>query len=335
MPSLKSCLVATYLRHTRKKAFVSAEGLNAWIARARLTETHRPPAAIARKVAITQHEVEGRTVYEVRPNGTEKPSRRVVYFHGGAFVFEITSFHWKLIAEMAERLDAQVTVPIYPIAPEHRFEDIFSMALATYLKVLDDVPADDIVFMGDSAGGNMAVVLSMMAAERGLPVPARQVLISPGLDMTLENPAVMEAAASDPWLDIEGGLEALRHYAPHMDPADWRISPINGDLSILPPTLILAGGADVLTLDTVRFAERAAAVGTEIELVVEPGMVHVWPLIEMPEAFIAKSRIVSWLTGEAEVVTSGRWLPNLPLPSFAQLAANASRTFETAFRRRV
>ncbi len=331
MPSLKSRLVATYLRHTRKKAFVSAEGLNAWIARARLTETHRPPAAIARKVAITQHEVEGRPVYEVRPRGNVRPSRRVIYFHGGAFVFEITAFHWKLIAEMAERLDAQGTVPIYPIAPEHRFEDIFGMALATYRKVLGEVSASDIVFMGDSAGGNMAVVLAMMAAQDGLPMPARQVLISPGLDMTLENTAVLEAAASDPWLDIEGGLEALRHYAPHMDPADWRISPINGDLSVLPPTLILAGGSDILTLDTVRFVEKARQAGADVELVVEPGMVHVWPLIDMPEAVLARRRIVGWLTGATDAPTAAGWLPRRP--SMAQFVANASRVVETALRR--
>lgn len=297
MPSLKSRIVAVYLRHTRKRAFASAVEMNRWIERARRSEDHRPPRAVARRLEIDVHAVEGRPVYEVAPRGGVRDDRRILYLHGGAYVFEITPFHWRLIAEMAERLGARVTVPIYPIAPEHRFEDMFGMALATYRTLLASTPAENIVFMGDSAGGNMAVVLTMMAAQQGLPLPARHVLISPGLDMTLENPDVVRAARLDPWLDIEGGLEAIRHYAPHIDRSDWRISPIKGDLSVLPPTLILAGELDLLTLDTVRFAELARRAGVEVEIDVEPGMIHVWPLIDMPEARRARDRIVSWLEG--------------------------------------
>jgi acetyl esterase/lipase len=297
MPSLKSRAVALYLRHTRKRAFASASELNRWIARARLTEDHRPPAAISSRLDIRRHAVCGHRVYEVTPRGGNR-DRRILYLHGGAYVFEITSYHWNLIAEMAERLDAQITVPIYPIAPEHRFEDMFDMALETYRGMLPETRAEDIVFMGDSAGGNMAVVLTMMAAEEGLPPPGRHVLISPGLDMRLENPGLAEAARRDPWLDIEGGLEAIRHYAPHLDRADWRISPITGDLSVLPPMLILAGGLDLLTLDTMAFAERARGAGVDVELMVEPGMVHVWPLIDMPEARKARSLIVEFLNSD-------------------------------------
>ena len=311
MPSIKSRVVSTYLRHTRKKAFSSAAEMNRWIARARTFEDHCPPASVARRLDISSRRVAGHTVYEVRPRAAD--DRRILYLHGGAYVFEITPFHWRLIGEMAERLKARITVPIYPIAPEHRFEDMFGMVAETYRGMLAETEADNIVFMGDSAGGNMAVVLTMMAAEEGLPLPARHVLISPGLDMTLENPEVVEAAARDPWLDIEGGLEAIRHYAPHIDRADWRISPIKGDLSVLPPTLILAGGLDLLTVDTVRFVELARVAGVEVDLVVEPGMVHVWPLIDMPEARHARNRIVAWLGDDAAPsrVPGGR----MPLPN--------------------
>lgn len=295
MASLKSHAVAFVLRHTRKKAFRSAEGLNRWIARARLTEDHRPPAPVAARVAVTRREVGGGRVYEARPKSGPRSPMRILYMHGGAFVFEITPFHWRLIAEIVERTGARVTVPIYPLAPEHRFEAIFAMAMATYRSVLAETDPRDIVFMGDSAGGNMAVVMTMMAAAEGLPLPARHVLISPGLDMTMENPEVVEAARRDPWLDIDGGMEALRHYAAHIDRADWRISPIKGDLSVLPKTLILAGTRDMLTPDTTRFATLARQAGADIELVVEPGMIHVWPLIDMPEARRARDRIVAWL----------------------------------------
>ena len=109
-------------------------------------------------------------------------------------------------------------------------------------------------------------------------------LISPGLDMSLSNPDVFEAAKIDPWLAIPGGLEAIRLYAEGFDRSDWRISPVYGDLSVLPKTLLLTGTRDILHPDCLVFAERARDAGVEVELFVEPGMIHVWPLIAIPEA---------------------------------------------------
>lgn len=293
MPSLKSHLVALFLRHTRKKAFSSAEEMNRWIAAARKVETHRPPADFARRLAVSEREIDGFPVYEVAPRGGAQHRERILYLHGGAYVFEITRYHWRLIAEMAERLGARITVPIYPIAPQHDFHAMFGMAMKTYSAMADE--PGDIVFMGDSAGGNMAVVMTMMAAEKGWRLPSRHVLISPGLDMSLSNPAIYDVEKRDPWLGIPGGLEAIRHYSAGIDTSDWRISPIYGDLSVLPPMLILTGTRDLLYPDTVAFTEKARAAGVDVDLVVEPGMVHVWPLIEMPETRRARDRMIAFL----------------------------------------
>ena len=305
MPSLKSRLVALILRLTRKKAFASAEGLNTWIARSRKVEDHRPPARIAARIDVTRRVFAGETVYEARPRG--RPGRRrIVYLHGGAFCFQLTPYHWDIIAEMTERLDARITVPIYPLAPEHRFDEIFGFGMKLYRDVIGKAAPGELIFMGDSAGANMAVVLTMIAAKEGLPAPGRHVLISPGLDMTLQNPETLEMESVDPWLGVPGGLEAIRLYAEGMDRADWRISPIMGDLSVLPPMLILAGARDMLTPDTVRFARKAAEAGVEVELVVEPDMIHVWPLIDMPEARVARDRIVEYLAEDVAVTLDRR-----------------------------
>jgi acetyl esterase/lipase len=295
MPSLKSHLVSLVLKHSRKKAFTSPEGLHRWIAHSRRTQTHRPPPRYAAQLRISERRVHGFPVYEVAPRGRPAAGKRILYLHGGAYVFEITPYHWSLIAELAERLDAHVTVPIYPIAPEHDFHAMFGMVHAVYEDVLDEIAAEDVVFVGDSAGGNMAVVLTMMAAEAGLPTPSRHVLISPGLDMSLSNPLTHAAERLDPWLGIPGGLEAIRLYAPGMDRTDWRISPVYGDLSVLPRTLLLVGSRDMLTPDSLVFAEKARAAGVDIEVLHGEGMIHVWPLINMPEARRARDRIVAFL----------------------------------------
>ncbi|ESX74104.1 MULTISPECIES: alpha/beta hydrolase [unclassified Mesorhizobium] len=298
MPSLKSHVVSFVLRYSRKKAFSSPENLQRWIAYARKTENHQPPASLQSRLEITTRTISGFPVYEIAPKAGER--RRILYLHGGAYVFEITPYHWRLIADMADRLGFGITVPIYPIAPEHDFHAMFGMVGAVYRQMFGETGANDIIFMGDSAGGNMAVVLTMMAAQDGLPLPSRHVLISPGLDVSLANPEMYEAERNDPWLGIAGGREAIRLYSAGIDPTDWRISPVYGDLSVLPKTLLLTGSRDLLTPDNLIFAEKARAAGVEIEVVHEQGMFHVWPLIDMPEARRARDSIVAFLTNETD-----------------------------------
>ncbi|TJV03502.1 MAG: steryl acetyl hydrolase [Mesorhizobium sp.] len=303
MPSLKSHFVSFVLRYSRKKAFSSPENLQRWIAAARKTEDHHPPVSLQQRFDIQTRAVDGFPVYEIAPRAGER--KRILYLHGGAYVFEITPYHWHLIADMADRLGYAVTVPIYPIAPEHDFHAMFGMVGDVYRQMLDETDPEDIVFMGDSAGGNMAVVLTMMAAEQGLPPPSRHVLISPGLDVSLANPAVFEAERNDPWLGIAGGREAIRLYSAGMLPTDWHISPVYGDLSVLPKTLLLTGSRDLLTPDNLIFAQKARSAGVEVELVYEEGMFHVWPLIDMPESRRARQHIVAFLNDVGAPISQG------------------------------
>lgn len=324
MPSLKSRIAAFVVRRTRKKVFSSAAGMNACIRAERLIEDHRPPRKLRRPLKIRRRRVAGMPVYEVRPAGRPRRwpgSMRLVYLHGGAYLFEITHHHWQMIADMAHRLDACVTVPIYPLAPEQTVDRTFRQMLRLYRRLLRETPPQHLVLMGDSAGGHMAVVMSMMAAEEGLPVPSRQVLISPGLDMSLTNPQLRELERVDPWLGIDGGLEALRLCAPDIDRTHWQISPIYGNLAALPPTMILTGTHDLLSADNVRFAQKAAERGIDVELMVEEGMMHVWPLIDMPEAYVARDRIAAFLRSTRPHPVARPAAPASAPPARAPLAA--------------
>ncbi|MEC9343334.1 MAG: alpha/beta hydrolase [Pseudomonadota bacterium] len=294
MPSLKSHVFAFVLKRTRKKSFASVEGMHARLKAARKTEDHRPPGELGARVDITERRVGNAPVYEVVPK-SGAGAMRIVYLHGGAYLFEITAHHWKLIAEMAERLDARVSVSIYPLAPETTAPTVVEAGMALYRDVLKETQAENIVFMGDSAGGNMALVMSMTAALEGLPQPAAMVLISPATDLSMANPAIAEVEKRDPWLGTPGGMEATRLYAGTLEFTDWRISPLYGDLSVLPPTLILTGTHDILNPDTHLLAEKARRAGAQVELFEEKGMFHVWPLLDMPEARTARDRMVTWL----------------------------------------
>jgi acetyl esterase/lipase len=292
MASFKSHFIAFVLKHTRKKAFRSVEGLHARIAQMRPVEDPKPGDRILARLEITEHRIEGATVYEAKPK-SGAVTRRILYLHGGAYCFEMTPFHWNLVAQLAEELNAHVTVPIYPLAPENDFHRIYQVARAVYRQVFTENP--NAMVAGDSAGGNMALVLTMMAAEDGLPLPHKLALISPGIDMTMANPETIEYAKSDPWLDVEGGRESVRLYKAGLDYGDWRISPMYGDLTVLPPTILFSGTRDMLYPDSVVFAGKVKAAGGHVDLVTGKGMIHVWPLIDMPEALPARRRLVEFL----------------------------------------
>lgn len=303
MPSLKAHLVAFVLRNTRKKAFRSPEGLQALIDRTRKIQDHRPPARISARLDIETREVAGWPVYEARPRGTD-PSRRILYLHGGAFCFELTPFHWSLIADMAERLGAHVSVPIYPLAPEYNFHDAYAFAGAVWRDVVSR--DGEVIVMGDSAGGTMALVLSMMAAQEGWARASRLVLLSPAVDATLTNPQTHEIAAIDPWLDIPGGRYAFEQFAADLEFSDWRISPIYGNLAVLPPVLLFTGTRDMLYPDTLSFAEKARTAGVDVTTEIGDRMFHVWPLIDMREARQARDRIVEWVKASRPAMTNDK-----------------------------
>ena len=313
MPSLKSHFIAFIVGHWHRTAFTSAEGLHEWINWARQRESDLPPPSFSVRFDVSTREVDGFPVHEVRPKQV-RSRLRLLYLHGGAYVFQISRYHWRLIGELADRLGAAVTVPVYPLAPEHDFHAVFGMTMQVYRGLLNDMPASDVAFVGDSAGGNMAVVMTMLAADEGLPSPAAHVLISPGLDMSLANPDIFEFAKFDPWLAIPGGLEAIRLYAPGIERTDWRISPLYGDLSVVPKTLLLTGTRDILHPDCLVYVTKAREAGVDVELVAEPGMIHVWPLIAMPEALRARDRIVTFLR---EVDGKGNDAMTRPAAEFA------------------
>lgn len=295
MPSIKSRLFTLLLRHTRKKAFASPEGMQRRLVAARKKEDYRPPSNLERRVDIKERKVGTMPVYEVSAKGSS-PNKRIVYLHGGAYLFEISAHHWKLIAELAERLPVQISVAIYPLSPEHKVDEIISASMALYRDLLTNVSAENIILMGDSAGANLAVVMAMQAAQEKLPLPNRMVLISPPFDRSMSNPEIHEVEKKDPWLAVSGAVQSRDLNIGDLAPDDWRVSPIFGDISVMPPMMLLTGTHDITNPDTRVFAQNAKALGVEIELVEKEGMFHVWPLIDMPEGREARDKMVEYLS---------------------------------------
>jgi monoterpene epsilon-lactone hydrolase len=254
----------------------------------------RPSASMQRKFDISLSTRHGYEVYTVAPRSIPTAGN-VIYLHGGAYVEDIHRWHWGFIARMVKRLGMTFTVPLYPLAPEHDCAAANAFVLGVYRDFLASHNQSQLLIMGDSAGGGLAMSLAMQAIEAGIPEPAGLVLLSPWLDVTTSDPLQHEIEKVDPLL-MRSGLEAAgRWYAGALATDDPRVSPLYGQIAGLPPTLMFCGTHDILVTDARRLADRAEAEGADIEYHEEPRMMHVYPLMYFPESRKAQDIIARFV----------------------------------------
>ena len=253
------------------------------------------PAPIPRwlrtRCDIQRDTVLGSTVYRLRPrrggSGLE-----LIYVHGGAYVAPLSRFHWRIIRELIRETGANVTVPLYPLAPEHGYQQAYALLYAVYREVLASAPASRVVLAGDSAGGGLALGMTMDMRGRALPLPAMLVLFSPWLDVTMSNPEAAAIAPRDLVLGLEGLRLAGSWWARGDDPRSPRVSPLFGELGGLPPIVVFQGTDDVFLPDVRLLRDRVLAAGGDLTLHETPGAFHVFVAATVtPEARTAFRRV--------------------------------------------
>lgn len=267
----------------RAAASSTPEGHAALIARNRKAGVAPPPASLKRRFVLAEHTVDGSTVLTLCQKGAGT-RKHILYLHGGAFELELLREHWAIIAGLAERLAAGITIPLYPLAPKHDYRAAHALIDAIYDDLVERVGADCLVVAGDSAGGTLTLTLGQRLRQRGNSVPAAFVLFSPWGDLTVSDPAQTEIAKRDKVLSISRARAAGKAWAGSLAPNDARINPLFASMEGLPPTLIMSGTNDILNSDAHRLMTSAKAVGADFTLSEYPGMFHVWPCAPIPEA---------------------------------------------------
>lgn len=244
------------------------------------------------------------------PHG--KAERTLLYLHGGGFVIHAPPFYRHCGRRLARRLAAEVYIPDYRLAPRHPYPAPVEDCLAVYVALLEEGrdPAS-IAVLGDSAGGNLLLSMLLQLRDRGIPLPACAVPISPATDMLFAGDSMRSNLHLDPLVAAEV-LPALGHAYAHPDDLEHHyVSPVRGDYTGLPPMCILVGSTEVLLDDSLRVAESARATGVPVELYVWPEMPHVFPLFHfLPEARQALDLIarfvLSHTTGNRPGTTTSR-----------------------------
>ena len=240
-----------------------------------------------------------------RPKGTGKEEilPALVYFHGGGWVIGDLDTHDVVCRTLANAARCAVFSVEYRKAPESPFpaavDDCFS-ALSFVSNASRDlkVNARQIAVGGDSAGGNLATVMALMARDAGGPAVSFQVLIYPGCDQRMGHPSIDRNGTG--YLLEKKTMEYFRgHYLPRReDWLDWRASPMLAEsLKGLPPAFVLTAGFDPLLDEGREYAERMRKEGVQVEYRNYADMVH---------GFITMGRVVD--TANAALADCGRAL---------------------------
>lgn len=219
----------------------------------------------------------------------------VLYLHGGAYTEEALPFHLHFCSQMAKRISAYVLLPLYPLAPNHIWKETYTLLTELYKEILGEKHGR-ISFIGDSAGGGLAIAFCQYLKTIALPQPDHLIAISPWVDLCMEDSDYEPFRPLDPMLDVAGLRTFGKAWAGDLNIKDPRISPAFGDNRGLPKTLLFTGTREILYPDICNFYQKMRSDGCEVELVIGEGMNHVYPLYGLPESKEAIARIDQEIT---------------------------------------
>jgi epsilon-lactone hydrolase len=286
--SLRAALVRAGLRCFFKRPRPTVAAVRASI-RAAQSWTPLPPAGT--QVSVIDA---GGVPSELIATPASRPDRHVLYLHGGGYVAGSPALYRHFTARIATAAHARVLVIDYRLAPEHPFPAALDDADAAYRWLIAcEADRRSTVIMGDSAGGGLALALLLKLRDSGRDRPAAAVALSPWTDLALTGASLAHNARSDPMLNAADTRLFAGSYLAGADPYHPYASPLYGDASGLPPTLIHAGSDEILRDDAVRMAQMMRAAGCHVEIELWPRMPHVWHLFApvLPEANAAIARI--------------------------------------------
>ncbi len=237
----------------------------------------------------------GTAAHDSKSRGKDRKAYTVLYFHGGAYMASFNLFHWKMLNTLVAETNCSVVAPDYPLAPSATWKEGLAMVLELYTSLLPQIFNKQLIIMGDSAGGGLALALTQMVSQQSLPLPKRLVLLSPWLDVSMTNPLIKFVEKNDPILSVAALQSAGLLWAGGTPLTDWHISPLYCSFKGLPPISLFTGTADVLNPDAKRLKNNLLQEGIHIDYHEYPNMMHDWMFFPIPEAKRCRESLVALL----------------------------------------
>ena len=181
----------------------------------------------------------------------------------------------------------------YPLAPENGYENTFDMIQGAYEHLVKVYADDNFVLMGDSAGGGLALALAQKLNKEKFPVqPQKSILLSPWLDVRLENPHIKKLENQDPLLSVAALRLAGDLYAKGADKSNYLLSPINGEMEGLGAVHIFTGTRDILWPDCEKFFDQCKKLDQSVYLHAYGNMPHIFMFFPFRQTKDAINQII-------------------------------------------
>lgn len=220
----------------------------------------------------------------------------ILHCHGGGYVTGSSTYARSLTSKLADVANMDVLCFDYRLAPEYAYPAAVEDALKAWdYLLLQGYGAENIIITGDSAGGNLALALTMTLMEEKRSLPAGLVLMSPWTDMTASGESYRTKTDLDPILDLEYMDAIVAAYAGEFDLKNPLISPIFGEFEGFPPAYIQVGENEILLSDSLELARVMEEAEVSVKLDVFEGMWHVFQMSPLKAAKDAMNRVAEFI----------------------------------------
>lgn len=240
------------------------------------------PKATQKKFNIHKVAQIDETTFAIQPQNN-KISKTIYYLHGGAYWWQPSNVHFKMLQKLADENQARVIIPVYPKSPRYTADDVLPYILDNYKKTINKyhILSSALTLMGDSAGGGLCLSLLQLLEHETIAQPHRVMLFSPWLDISNSNTDMKSIQHTDPLLNIEALAYQGEIYSGSFKTDSPLVSPINADFSKFPPVDIFSGTHDILYADVKKLSRRDI---DNVNFYIFPKMNHVFVIFPIPEA---------------------------------------------------
>jgi monoterpene epsilon-lactone hydrolase len=249
---------------------------------------------------------DGIRVLHIKPKDADE--RHVVqYLHGGGYQKCSIGSHRKMVGHIAKAAGAVAVSVDYRLTPEHRHPAQVEDSLTVYRWLLDNgYSSAQVVLAGDSSGGGLALGTALALKDAGSPLPLAVVAVSPWTDMSISGGSIVSRAMKDVTTPVDYLHQLRDAFVSAQQWSDPTASPLDGELSGLPPIYLMAGDDEVLRDDAVRFGAKAIAAGVDVTFDIVPEMQHIFikAVGAMPESDLGVARMGTYLRRAFETVGS-------------------------------
>lgn len=221
--------------------------------------------------------------YNGRLTGAKK--RKILYIHGGSFIEEANSYQIRFAKKVAKQTDSALIFPVYSLVPDGNWEVMYSFINDIYQKISDS--SEEIILLGDSAGGGFVLSYAMYLRDQGGVQPNHIIMISPWVDLSMSNPAIIKDAKKDYMCGVDGTRYCGELWANELDIKDPLVSPLYGSFDNLGVLTILTGGKEILSTECRDFSKKLDQLQIDHNFIEYKGQGHVFVAFPTKEGNLA------------------------------------------------